>query len=507
MESRMKKAMKIRGMKYLSVFLVLLLMITATEPIWAGAFSSEKPYEIIIESLTRGRAMPDLDKVEAAINEITVPAINCTVKIENVSIADHARVMDLTVAQNKRIDIVNTGRTTPLTEMVDHNLLIPLDDLVKKYAPDLIKKEADLLKGSMLNGNLYALPADLYSGMRSGFLYNADMAKEYGIKIADIMTLEQIEDAAKILLSHDKYLLSQGGGNEDPVLLGILFPDIKPLDHSIFANGVLIRGNDKKLQNAFETQEFLQYCQMIRRWKENGWIPSDSLVSGRLANDLFQNQETFMTWLSITPTELALQQKNYSFNIGAFATTEKAILTTNQVQSNGWGISSTSLRPEKAMEFLNLLYTDENLANLMMNGIEGIHYEKVSEHIIRYPEGITAETVGYYRRLSYFGDTMQVFQWEPTTEDFYDELREFKANLQTGPFWGYSFDITPVSEEYRAVTNVLSIYLPPLECGMVANVEAAVNKLNTELRNAGIEHILAENQRQLNLWQQANSLG
>ena len=42
--------------------------------------SAEEPYEVVIENVTLGQDMPDLEAVEAAVSNITLEKINCTVK-------------------------------------------------------------------------------------------------------------------------------------------------------------------------------------------------------------------------------------------------------------------------------------------------------------------------------------------------------------------------------------------------------------------------------------------
>ncbi len=44
---------------------------------------------------------------------------------------------------------------------------------------------------------------------------------------------------------------------------------------------------------------------------------------------------------------------------------------------------------------MNLMYTDKDLANLFLYGIEGKHYVKVSDNSIDFPAGIDSKTVGY----------------------------------------------------------------------------------------------------------------
>lgn len=46
-------------------------------------------------------------------------------------------------------------------------------------------------------------------------------------------------------------------------------------------------------------------------------------------------------------------------------------------------ISTTSEDPARAMMFINLLHTDPYLNNLLNYGIEGKHYLKVNENVIK----------------------------------------------------------------------------------------------------------------------------
>ena len=90
----------------------------------------EEPYEVVIENLTLGQEMPDLVMVEEEINKITLPEINCTVKLMNVHIGDHTTKLSLMAAGGEKVDIVTTGRTYALPNMVVDGLLLPLDGLM-----------------------------------------------------------------------------------------------------------------------------------------------------------------------------------------------------------------------------------------------------------------------------------------------------------------------------------------------------------------------------------------
>lgn len=465
-----------------------------------SAASAQEPYEVVIENLTLGQDMPDLQAVEQAVNKITVPAINCTVKIENINIASHESQITLMLLQDKKMDLINTGRTVSLSKMVDDNCLLPLNNLLEQYGQTLLQKNGDLLNGCVIKESIYAVPATQYCSSFAGFIYNELLAEKYNIDLKNNFTVSELETAAEKLRKAGIYLLSQGDGNSSSILLSILNPDIIPVGNNQYLCGVIL-GSDSQNQiiNLFESEKFLEYCRMLRKWNENGWLPQDSIISGLKPNSLFQTEKTFMMWTAVNPVENALQAKNYNFSTKMIANGNK-LFNTNMIQESGWGIFKTSERPDKAMEFLNFIYENSDVSNLLMNGLENKEYKKISDHIVTYADGVTAETIGYSRNFSIFGDLMEIYQWSPATEEFYSTLQDFYDASGFAPYFGYTFDITPVSSEYSAVSNILACYLPPLECGMIKDVDSAVRNMNDALNDAGIHRIISENQSQLNNW-------
>ena len=469
-----------------------------------GETFDEEPYEIVIENMTLGQTMNDLDAVAEAVSEITLPAINCTVKIVNIHIADHATRMSLMAAGGEKMDLITTGRTVPLSQLVSDGVIIPIDDLLEQYGPTLVEKTAKIIDGNKINGEIYSVPADLYPGSDLGFVYNADLAEELDIEIPENPTWDFLTEIAPVLKERGVYLTSQRQGAASSQMLNIMYPQITNMFGTNYMYGVIDDvDNNTKIINLFDTDYYLNYCLEMRKWCENGWIPEDSIVNGQDNAVLLNAGQAFLTWTGVNPSEKALQTNTYAFKIGMFSMAETQI-TTDRVQEVGWGIPITCERPDKAMEFLNFMYENADVANLLMNGLEGKEYEKVSEHIITYPEGVDASNIGYSRNFSIFGDTMMTYQWAPTTEDFYQELQEYYNSKEVSPLFGYSFDASPVSTQVSAVSNVIAEYMPSLECGVVEDVEASVEEFRAALNSAGIDKIIAENQRQLDEWLAAN---
>ena len=151
------------------------------------------------------------------------------------------------------------------------------------------------------------------------------------------------------------------------------------------------------------------------------------------------------------------------------------------------------------MEFLNLMYTDSTLSNLINYGIEDIHYVKKSEHIIAYPDGITNSNSSY-GNIIHFGDARLNYMHTPFTEQNYEELEQYSpSNAVTSSAFGYTFNTENVNKQISAVNHVIKEYRPGLVCG-ITDIDDLLPKFIDALKEAGIDEIIAENQRQFDQW-------
>ncbi|MBO4510922.1 MAG: hypothetical protein J5718_06225, partial [Lachnospiraceae bacterium] len=70
----------------------------------------------------------------------------------------------------------------------------------------------------------------------------------------------------------------------------------------------------------------------------------------------------------------AASAKNNGFEIGTFRMVSPKI-TNATVTEYMWGIAVNSERPDKAMDMLNFIYENADVANILMYGLEGVNYE------------------------------------------------------------------------------------------------------------------------------------
>lgn len=467
---------------------------------------SEDPYELVVENLTLGEDLPDQAEVEEAINKITLEKINCTIKLKNIHIGDHSTKLSLMAAGNEKMDLVNTGRTYALSSMVADGMLQPLDELLQNQGKELYEKAKDMLPATQFDGVTYAIPAGtLYAYNSYGVIYNKDMADAAGIDFKDKIDMEDLDEAAAKLKEYnpDLYLLSKGDGSVDMAFM-LYYPDLRVASGSLNYGMYNATDPDMKLFNPYKSSEYRKYLSECRKWYENNWIPQDSMVSGINARDVFSTGQSFCELSTCSPLQPGITSRQVDFNIGMSYITDPQIDTTD-IQENGWGIFVNCEKPDKAMEFLNLMYTDPEVSNLLENGIEGKHYEKVTEHTIQYPENVDSNNVGYKSDFTVYGDTLQNFQRVPTTEESIKECQERDATAEKSPILGYVFDTTDYSTQISNVTNVIAEYMPSLFIGIYPEdeIDAQLKKMNDALDAAGISDLINANQEQLDAFRTA----
>lgn len=464
----------------------------------------EDPYEVVIEVLTLGTNTDSVPAMEEAINEITVPAINCTVKLQAIHIADHATKTALWAAGGEKIDIYYVGTTVPFTQFVSDGMIIPITELLDERGATVKEKSGELLEAFNVDGEIYAVPQDTYCATARGINYNADLLKEIGMEVPEKWDMDVLTEIGyKLKEANPDYTLTARNGSTDAGVIYYLYC-MDGFGSSTGAYGVLLNPEtDTTVTNLYTTDEFKDFCKYSIEWKENGFMPADQAVNGQNAQDVFKSGTSFFQWVSMRPSEEIMVQNNTPFDAREAAFSNPWLLSSI-VQEKAWGISATCERPEKAMDFINFLYENVDVANILNWGIEGTDYvyTEGSDKIITYPEGIDATSVGWSHAFNQFGDQSEIAQMAPATEEYYTELKEFNEKAVACATLGYSFDATNVSTQVSNVSNVVQEYVPSLVYGEIpeAELDAYLEEMNAKLDEAGINDIIAENQAQLDAW-------
>ena len=490
-----------RKVALLAAILAVCLFSSACSISRLGAGEENQTDEIVtlvIENMGFREELPDLNLVEERINEKTIPEIGCRIQIKNCRISQHSNLVQSAALGKIQVDIVGTAMGTSLSELAADGTIFPLDEWLAPYEDTLKKKIKDTLPATSIDDHIYAVSAVLYPGYAMGIGYNQHLAEECGLSFPETIQLETLTEIGRKMKQKrpDLYLAAFGS---DGMSAFDSFYDVESFGGHFAYGGILYPLENSDIINIYETEEYRAYCHTMRQWTKEGLMPPDSLTSGVHASSLFNQEKILLQWSSVSPdTELLILKKQLPFEEKLIAITPSRA-STPEVQEYAWGICATCRHPEKAMAFLDLLYRDAELANLITYGIEGIHYEKTGAETIRPlkgPDGL----IGYETYFSHFGDPALLYHYGDGNEPSVQDVLSFSARAEKDPSFGYTFQTKGLEARITAIEEVTERYRTVLEAGMASDVDQTLKEFHEALKEAGMDLVIEENRRQFARW-------
>ena len=247
---------------------------------------------------------------------------------------------------------------------------------------------------------------------------------------------------------------------------------------------------------------------LARSWYLNDLVMKDAATTSSTAAELMSSGNYFAYLASYSypeaDTAASLEAQTGGFDLGAKIVCS-AFLDTSSINALTWCVASTSKVPEAAVKFLNLTFTDPDVVNLIIYGLEGRDYVLDDDGFMSYPEGQEAATVPYTAQLSCgtLGNFFIMYPMAGTNVESLAWELEQNQNAKTSVAMGFTFDSSSVKTEYTAVTNVIEQYLPGLVCGSV-DPATEIPVFLERLTEAGLGEIIAAKQTQLDAWVAAN---
>ena len=456
--------------------------------------------ELIVAFPIVSSDLSGLQLAEDEMNKITESKIKVRVKFMPINAGEWLQRTNLIFSSSEKLDLTYVHGMM-YSNMVAKGMLVPLDDLISEYGNGITASlEPKYLNSSKLGGKIYSIPSVRDLAGSYGYTIRKDLVEKHNIDMSAIKTLDDVATVLQLFKEKepDMVPISTGGTQS--------FRDVyKFYDELGDSMGVLPNyDNDLKVVNLFETKEYEDFVNRIRDWYQAGYILSDAATNKLSLVELIRSGKV-ASFIGMQKPGFDVQETK---NIGVEVVSVEmspAYSTTSNITAAMWGIPVHSKLPEKAMKFLNLMYEDENIVNLFSWGVEGKHYEKVQDHIIKYPEGQDASSVGFNSLQWMFGNQFKAYVLENNDPDIWEKTAEFNESATPSKALGFIFDGTNVKTEFAAVSNVITEYKLPLETGSVDPAKILPQFIE-KLKAAGIDKIVAEKQKQLDEWAKVNGV-
>lgn len=468
----------------------------------AEAGSDLKEKELVkLDVVMMSNEKDDTAMVVEEVNKRLREQLNIEMNLTYVSYGNYVQQTTLMLSSGEGADLLPIYMT-PLATCANNGQIIPLDDLLAAYGQELVEAiGAEYIEGGRVGGQVYGITTGRDLAKSYGLQMRRDLVDKHGIDYQGIKDLDTLEAALRTIHENEPDLIP-------------LVPSMGELTRNwgwdtlgddITNLGVLMDfGKELTVVNLYETDFYKDFVTRMRTWYQDGLIMQDAVNNTEATGALMKSGAAFGGLTNLKPGYEVQETRNNGIEI-VVSEIIPAYATTSDVQMATWAISSGCKNPEAAMKLMNVLYTDPEIVNLLIYGIEGVHYVAVGEaaggqKMIDYPEGVDAVNTGYKPSGGWIWCNQTIGHvWEGNSPDYWQEQTDFNNTAIRSSAYGFTYDSANVRNQVTACTNVVSKYHKALMCGAL-DPETTLPVFQAELKEAGIDDIIAEKQRQLDEW-------
>ncbi len=441
--------------------------------------------------------------VEDAINAITVGKINTKVTLKPVPYATFSQQVSLSAASNEPVDLM----TVPddFMQMLAGGQCMDITELINGRGQGILDAVGEFISGTVRDGRIYGVSVMGGKALSAHLLMRTDLLEETGIDIGQILPVDNIMEMDKNLevveqifeAIHAKYpeiqiFVTNVGRSQLEYLINY--------DSLGDGLGVLMGGDDFNVVNLYASEEFKAVVELAGRWNAKGYMMKDAALNTASSGSVLLAGNAFCD-LPVTQQGVEAQYKQTTgYDFTAVQMTTPLLYTGQNVQSVN--VLPKSCRdPEAAMDFLNLMYTDKDVVNLLAYGVEGKHYRFMPNGTVDYPEGVTAQNSDYPCIQTWlFGNGLLDYVKVGNVPELYEIQARNNDTAKKSCAFGFMYDDTAVRSEVTACLKIVEEYKNGLLTGML-DLDR-LDEFNDKLEKAGIETIIKEKQRQLNAWRE-----
>ena len=475
------------------------------------------------------------DKVWAAFNEQLQQYVpNTTVEFIDVPFEEYSEKFSQVLASGEGVDLAWPGWLINKPQNIADGNLMPLDDLLAEYGQgivDILGEEVVEIHRNAADGKLYYLPSwQGLCGERRGWLVVTEIAELAGDTWIDDTkaalnkwrnNYSGIEDFQAVLDQATKYLAAAKEAGK----LGAGINTGRAFGWSMYNGmysflgvggaeiGITYCDGTFTVKDGVAGEHYKLYAKTMADWYKEGYIRSDIM--------------SVDTSTLTTPKNGEITDTTYVFSCDPYLTEadqEAAIadagmdMTYLPIEENAYlilgGDTSYAIpycadEPERAMMVLNAIYSQPDLYNTLIYGIEGEDYTKNADGTI---------TTSYVGASPTADDSYGIQRWiigscknalinNGTDPNYYADLEALEETARVNPFLNFTFDRTNVEGICASILNVYYEYGPQLDNGVAGdNWEELYNNYMAARKDAGIEELVTEFQNQLNAYIEANNI-
>jgi putative aldouronate transport system substrate-binding protein len=441
-------------------------------------------------------------EVLAEVNKVLQEKINANIEYASVSWGDWVTKLPVLLASGEPFDFIYTSNWAYYYTEGAKGAFHPLDDLLPKYGKNILKNIPEQAwEQARINGKINMIPAIIPNFQHYGAVVRGDLRKKYNIP--EITNLDSFGVYLDTIKKNVPDMIPFNEKSSSVLWATFLFENdwgrtatFNNGDQGVITYDII---NGGKAFDATTTKEYMDFIKKMREWSEKGYWSKNVLSNKTRSLDAYKNNQSAASVTNLgTATQIKefVVAQNLDWEPEFFSLENGSAIERGAYVSNGTAIYRGSKNPERALMFIDLLHSDRDFHDLVMYGIKGKNYDLTSDGKLKRPDGV--EPGQYSMTNTGMGliqgkfNRVNVSRWDYVIqkEEEYDKIAVMPK------YASFVMDSTPVSAELSAVNNVIATHKLPLDWGLIDPVQGLAT-LQQKLKEAGIEKVLAEANRQL----------
>lgn len=445
-----------------------------------------------------GEPQEDDEKVIKEINKLLRERYNLELNLLAIPGGEFNDRMRMMITGQEDFDLCFTANwANNFYDNVNQGAFYSLNDLLESEAgAELMEVYPEgLYNVATIGGDIYALPNYQLIYNQGGIFVQKDLADKYGLKpeteIQDIVDLEWFMDKIRDN-EKDHFVVRHNMSFTSSVSRSGIFYDT-------FGTVAAVDRADENYQvvNYMKTNYFYEQYKKLNSYYDAGYIRSD--VATVVDDSAEYKANKYAMYVTTGKPGGDVDASNnmgedyYQFIYG------EPTLTPTAGTATMTAINVNSKNPEAALKLYSVMWTDKEIYNMLLFGLEGEHYKKVADNRVE----LIADS-GYDRSgLGWMlGNQFNAWLLPGQDDTVWEETEAINRSAKQSPLAGFVFDSAPVESELAQISSVKTEF----QNGYLyaEDYDKWYNDYVTKLDAAGADVVVAELQKQIDAWRAAN---
>lgn len=478
-------------------------------------------------SKPEGAAMERFQEMNAKLNERLTELCNAELEFYWIGWTDYLSVYNLTIAaMDGTIDLIGTASdwldAWPNAKNGAFLALSP--EMLQKYAPQtwatVSPEHWELCK---YDGDIYLMPEDNYAQWTNhGYAYRLDWAKAAGLANG-VHSWTDMTKYFEYTTSHADELGLQvswnsNGTNNVQMASGWVASNTNFVPIDGICTAALWGGTKDDLYTLVtpaytDTDMMVAFAKEMKKWDEMGVWKTDVLNNtGDENRDQYRSglvaaeQHHTQTWTDLVSHTASntIYDTDPNAETGFFYFGEETGNVVGLSITHGaMAVSAASKNPERALMVYDALRNDKVCYNLINYGIEGVSYELTADGYKQNPASYNPDTDNVGGATSWWwgrNDDLEIRSADrdwAAIEELYKVYDGIKIDYPYGQFIP-DVDANNIQAKINNVNEQFGNYMKQIAYGKYSgSAEDIVAEMQAALKQAGIEEVTAELQKQV----------